>query len=157
MSQCTHPTGLWGAQTSAMTVLLGCWRIRRWRWQGAALACAAAAVASCGVTGAHSSPAATAGAPVRQVGPALGYRLNGVAALSAASAWAAGLTNQGRLHVIRWDGRAWRQVPAPGGGDFNGVAAVSAADAWAVGYGTGSTQALIEHWNGTAWRRAATA
>jgi hypothetical protein len=36
-------------------------------------------------------------------------------------------------------------------GQLNGVAAVSASDVWAVG-GTGNG-ALIEHWNGTAWKQ----
>ena len=80
----------------------------------------------------------------------LGYRLNGVAALSAASAWAVGLSNQGTIHPIRWDGRTWQRVPASGGGDLYALAVLSAADAWAVGYGP-SNEALIEHWNGTAW------
>ena len=65
----------------------------------------------------------------------LGDQLNGVAAVSAASAWAAGTTNQITLHLIRWDGKSWQPVPTPGGGYFNGVAAISAADAWAVGSG----------------------
>ena len=140
-----------------MTVVLGGWGIRRWRWPGAAAVCAAAMVASCGVTGAHGGPAHTPAAVAgARAGRVLGYRLNSVAALSDASAWATGLTNQATLHVLRWDGQTWRQVPVRGGGDFNGVAALSAANAWAVGYGPGGTQALIEHWNGTAWRPVAT-
>ena len=110
--------------------------------------CAAALVASCGVAGAYGEagrgPAASPGSPV------LGYRLAAVAAVPGAGAWAVGLSSQGSVHAIRWDGRAWRPVPAPGGGDLYGVAALSAADAWAVGYGAGNT-AVIERWNGRSW------
>src|SRR5215471_12554368 len=141
--------------------------IWRWRWPGAAGVCAVAMVASCEVADADDGPgrhgAAVAGSPVRALrgaapSPVLGFRLNGITALSAASAWAVGASDQGPLrlirHVVRWDGRAWRVVPAPGGGDLYGVAAISAADAWAVGYAPGN-KALIEHWNGTAWSRVA--
>jgi len=137
-----------------MTVLLGGWGIRQWRWRSVAAVCAAAVVASCGVArpggGPARSPAAVTGAVARAAGPVLGFRLNGVAAVSAGDAWAVGLSHLGAaLHVIRWDGQAWRQVPAPSDGDSYGLAALSAADAWAVGYGPGGTQALTEHWNGT--------
>src|SRR5215470_1419490 len=126
-----------------MIVLLGFRRIRWWRWQGAAPLCAAAMAAACGVTATNGGPGpGTPASPRSRVpkagspGPSLvfGYRLNSVAALSAGSAWAVGLSHQGAVRVVGWDGRAWRQVPAPGGGDFYGVAALSAADGWAVGY-----------------------
>src|SRR5215468_3655996 len=115
---------------------------RQWRWPGVVAVCATA-VASCGGMGADGGPsrsaAAAAGPSVQAVGnpprsPVLGYRLNAVAALSAASAWAVGLSNQGTIHPIRWDGRIWQRVPASGDGDLYGVAVISAADAWAVGY-----------------------
>jgi len=50
---------------------------------------------------------------------------------------------------------AWAVVPSPNQGTskesngFNGVAVVSAADVWAVG--DADRQALIEHWDGSAW------
>ena len=142
-----------------MTAVLGCGGIWHRRWQGAAAVCAVAMVASCGMAGVHGGPgrntAAAAGPSGTAVGspppsPVLGYQLNGVAAVSATSAWVVGTTNRLTPHVIRWDGRAWQRVPVPGAGYLNGVAAISAADAWAVGAGTGNT-ALIEHWNGMAW------
>src|SRR5262249_61121433 len=105
------------------------------------------------------SPPAPAGPSGRAAGGpslVLGSRLNAVAALSAASAWAVGLSSQGTIHPIRWDGRSWHRVPASGGGDLYGVAVLSAADAWAVGYGPSGTTALIEHWNGAAWTPVAT-
>src|SRR5262249_48916645 len=67
---------------------------------------------------------------------------------------AAGTSNRGALHMIRWDGRTWQRVPTPGGGYFIGVAAISARDAWAAGAGPGN-KALIEHWNGAVWTRGA--
>jgi hypothetical protein len=51
-------------------------------------------------------------------------------------------------------------VPAPARGPsvpagLTGVTVISPRDAWAVGDygGQGATHTLIEHWNGTAWRR----
>src|SRR5262252_5380164 len=151
-------------QAGAIAFFPGCWRFRRRCWQGVAAVCAAAMVASCGVAGANGgprrSPAAAGGSVVRAVSspppsPVLGYQLNGVAAVSAASAWAVGTTNRITGQVIRWDGEDWQRVPAPGAGYFNGVAAISTADAWAVGAGQGNT-ALIEHWDGTVWAPEAT-
>src|SRR5262249_26684318 len=99
--------------------------------------------------------------------PGKGDILTGVAATSATNASAVGSsfpTNRPRaLHtlILHWNGTAWQQVasPTPNPGDNNflqDVAATSASDAWAVGYyfiTTGVTHTLIEHWNGTAWRR----
>src|SRR5262249_39193885 len=141
-----------------MTLSPVCRGIRQRRWPGVVAVCAAAAGASWGGAGGGGwarSPTAAAGPSVQAVGsppasPVLGYRLNAVAALSAASAWAVGLSNQGTIHPIRWDGRSWQRVLAPAGGDLYGGAVLSAVDAWAVGYGP-SNEALIEHWNGTAW------
>src|SRR5258708_4518572 len=144
-----------------MTEMLRCREIRQWRWQGVGVVGGAAMVASCGVAGGEGgssrSTAEAAGSPLRAArspasSPVLGYQLNGVASASAATAWAAGTSNQNTLHLIRWDGRTWQRVPTPGGGYFNGVAAISGGDAWAVGAGPGN-KALIEHWNGTAWTR----
>jgi hypothetical protein len=52
---------------------------------------------------------------------------------------------------------AWQRVPvtpAEQTGSFNAVAVISPNDAWAVGLTShlSSTQALIEHWNGSAWK-----
>ena len=106
-----------------MTVFLGCWKFRRWCWHGVAAVCAAAMVASCGVAGANGGPRQSPAAPVGSVvptlgspspSPVLGYQLNGVAAVSAASAWAVGTTNRITGHVIRWDGQPGAD-PASGG------------------------------------------
>jgi hypothetical protein len=61
--------------------------------------------------------------------------------------------------IEHFDGRAWSIVrsPNPGGGlvaTLYGVKAVAPSDAWAVGwyYGAGNvSDALILHWDGTAW------
>jgi hypothetical protein len=77
--------------------------------------------------------------------------LAGVAATSAANAWAVG----GDL-ILRWHGKTWKPVPSasPGtGSSLNAVAATSARNAWAVG-STGS-KTLILRWNGKAWKRQA--
>ncbi|MGO9080031.1 MAG: hypothetical protein ACLQDY_13455 [Streptosporangiaceae bacterium] len=103
---------------------------------GLASSCAAAAAR----TGSAAPPAAFSG------------RLYGVAATSARSAWAVGLTGS-RTLIVRWNGRAWKQARSwPG--YLVTVAATSRRDAWAVG-GTNWFRArtLIVHWNGRAWKR----
>jgi hypothetical protein len=90
--------------------------------------------------------------------------LTGVAASSSRSAWAVGGYFTGtawRTLIVRWNGTAWRHVrsPHPGHPDhvqnLLGVSALSARNAWAVGYYDKGikSKTLIEHWNGTAWRR----
>jgi hypothetical protein len=89
--------------------------------------------------------------------------LNGVAISSANAAWAVGQYNTGseyRTLIERWHGVTWAQVPSPNGGssdnDLLSVTATSAKNAWAVGYFTTSHdlfQTLVEHWNGTTWKR----
>jgi hypothetical protein len=91
--------------------------------------------------------------------------LYGVAATSATNAWAVGYyisrTNDDQALIVHWNGTAWKQVPSPhvsnfaGGPTLRGVAATSATNAWAVGDtgSVGAFQALIEHWNGTAWKQ----
>jgi hypothetical protein len=90
--------------------------------------------------------------------------LQGVAATSPGNAWAVGGSDSGtgrQTLIERWNGTAWRRVPSPSPGGssvsntLSGVAATSSGNAWAVGaYQQGTVfQTLIEHWNGTAWRR----
>jgi hypothetical protein len=101
-------------------------------------------------------------APIAGLGSQGGI-LSGVAATSAANAWAVGGTETGvgingtfRTLIAHWNGRRWRRVKSPSPGKdaaLIGVAAVSARDAWAVG-NTGSAPftTLILRWNGTNWR-----
>ena len=90
--------------------------------------------------------------------------LTGVAALSATNIWAVGFTSTTgsaeHTLILHWNGTVWQQVaspsPSPAGNFLQGVAATSASNAWAVGWyfsGNRGTNILIEHWNGTAWRR----
>jgi hypothetical protein len=94
--------------------------------------------------------------------------LRGVAASSARDAWTVGFystTSGGRLLplIAHWDGHAWTEVtsPSPYSDTMGllGVAARTPAKAWAVGEATtgsvGATQQLTFHWNGTAWKQAA--
>ena len=114
-------------------------------------------------------PSPTPG-PVSNPVSSVGGTLIGVAAVSAASAWAVGTTGDcgcgnGDSLVLRWNGTAWKQVPSPtpGGGRKAGaalgsVAATSANNAWAVGVsGCGcmpsSVWPYILRWNGTAWKQ----
>src|SRR5260370_30403554 len=104
-------------------------------------------VAPCGVEGGEGgcsrSSGVAGGSPLQSArspasSPVLGYQLNGVASASAATAWAAGTSNQNTLHLVRWDGRTWPRVPTPGGGYFNGMAAISCSDACAMVAGPGN-------------------
>jgi hypothetical protein len=89
--------------------------------------------------------------------PALGRAgsLHAVAATSPGNAWAVGGTvcpGRGLVTVTEhWNGRTWTLVPTPAAGILTGVATASAASAWAVGFWTASGNAVIEHWDGTAW------
>jgi hypothetical protein len=90
-------------------------------------------------------------------------RLDGLAVLSADSAWAVGTaypTNATAMPLIlRWNGHRWLRVAAPSVPGYTyasllGVAALSATDAWTVGEAENTSNKLrpvIEHWNGHAW------
>jgi hypothetical protein len=96
---------------------------------------------------------------------ATGNGLFGVAATSAGNAWAVGqytdAQHASQTLILRWNGTAWKRVPSPDPGgpavndSLRAVAALSASSAWAVGtHSTGGVaQPLIEHWDGTAWKR----
>ncbi len=110
-----------------------------------------------------TAPAARTGSP----GPAASFtisgHLSGVAATSAANAWAVGgygSISSAKTLIVRWNGTAWTRVPSPtpaGGGELGGVAATSASSAWAVGCTScshiDSFKGLILGWNGKVWRR----
>jgi hypothetical protein len=108
-------------------------------------------------------------------GPRVRGTLESVSAVSARDAWAVGLSCSHRCEsdnppsralLMHWNGVRWARVasPEPGLDDvLTGVSARSARDAWAVGdYCRGQCQgpelggtALLLHWNGTRWTRAA--
>ena len=91
-------------------------------------------------------------------------QLLGVSCLSSSDCTAVGSYSNGTVSqtlVERWDGTAWTVVPSP---DVSttladllvGVACTSPSDCTAVGKnfpsaGSGNSQPLIEHWDGTAW------
>jgi hypothetical protein len=100
-----------------------------------------------------------------------GSGLLGVAAVSSSNAWAVGYSfaiggggapDTQRTLIEHWNGSAWKQVASPNVGGARiqsrllGVAVVSRRSAWAVGSyisASGTTGgALIEHWNGCAWK-----
>jgi hypothetical protein len=90
----------------------------------------------------------------------MGGDLRGVAATSSTNAWAVG-EQGGRTLVEQWNGTAWEVQPTPSVtsgksyASLYGVAATSPTDAWAVGsywVKRHQAQALIEHWDGTAWQ-----
>jgi hypothetical protein len=93
--------------------------------------------------------------------------INGVAGSSTSDIWAVGSTNSARdPHLRHWNGSTWTVDPGaaialpPSGGrrlrttSLNAVAAIRSNDVWAVGkamFADSSRNALVEHWNGTAW------
>lgn len=95
-----------------------------------------------------------------------GYNeLFGVAGSTPSDAWAVGYANRGnygteRTLVLHWNGSAWGVVRSPNVGSkaniLHAVAVAAPDDVWAVGRGNSSSlqsgRALIEHWDGTAWR-----
>ncbi len=96
-------------------------------------------------------------------GAARGNELRAATATSASNAWAVGYYSNGTAYQTlaeHWNGTIWAQEPTPspsssGNNFLRGVAATSASNAWTVGYyGTDPVdQTLIEHWNGTTWKR----
>ena len=95
--------------------------------------------------------------------PDFSNHLYGVAAMSATDVWIVGASHQGtglwKTLAMHWDGSAWSIVttPDPGGIDsLNAVVGISSDNVWAVGEvstsaRTAGSQALVMHWDGTAW------
>jgi hypothetical protein len=94
--------------------------------------------------------------------------LLGVGVDSAQDAWAVGrhysASGVPQTLALHWNGSTWSRIDAPSPGsrwdDLWAVTARSPTDAWAVGaYANGNGvvyHALILHWDGHAWSRAAT-
>ena len=97
--------------------------------------------------------------------PSPGARQNilyGIAAITDSDVWAVGAQEDasGLWHTLteHWDGSTWSLVNAvdagANGNQFYAVKAVASNNIYAVGQQAGAgfpNQALIEHWNGTAW------
>jgi hypothetical protein len=86
-------------------------------------------------------------------------QLLGVTAVGGGRLWAVGSAGA-RTMAARWTGHRWVRVPTPSPGSdgtLNDVAAVTRSDVWAVGShldaGQENSRTLIEHWNGSRWRR----
>jgi hypothetical protein len=89
--------------------------------------------------------------------------LYGVSAIASNDVWAVGWYDTGNgdgVLIEHWDGSAWSMVSEPASDSTSSsvlysVSALSSNDVWAVGaiYDEVSThtQALIEHWDGSAW------
>lgn len=96
-------------------------------------------------------------------GSAATDELASVSASSVTNAWAVGsfqMKGAAGPLAVHWNGHRWRLTPTASLGtedaSFEGVTVISASNAWAVGsytVGTGPRRTLIEHWNGTKWRR----
>lgn len=87
--------------------------------------------------------------------------LYGVTAISANDVWAVGVSYENNTNalIMHWNGTAWTTVqPAQTAPHtyptLHAVAAHGTSDVWAVGSGfgsNGSTQIVVEHWDGHAW------
>ena len=90
--------------------------------------------------------------------------INGVSASGSDDVWAVGSVGQPsfiarQIEIEHWDGNAWSFIPAEqvsGDDVLDGVVAIDPNDAWAAGStrsgGTRRDRALIEHWDGIAWK-----
>ena len=140
---------------------------RRWASSVGALVVVIAASASAvgastpGAHQAHSLFWGSATSPALDQGYAA---LTGVTAVSADDVWAVGyqvLRSRVDTLVEHWDGTSWSVVPSPNPDGaretfLSGVDAVATDNVWAVGefhYSSTRARTLVEHWNGTSWRR----
>jgi hypothetical protein len=88
---------------------------------------------------------------IRRFPAPAGFQFDGVGGSGPSDVWAVG----GGL-IDHFNGKKWTQVsnPDPTGGPAQ-VSADSPDDAWGIGtdlFGCCSNEALVEHWDGTAWR-----
>jgi hypothetical protein len=134
------------------------------RASGLAIGVATARLASLSYPDQASAPGCS-WAVVPTPSPPANSFLRGVATRSPGDAWAVGSSTSagGDISALieRWNGTAWGVTSSPHVGQtnqLNGVAIVSARNAGAVGSYEGGTSgqdtALIEHWNGAAWKPA---
>jgi hypothetical protein len=73
--------------------------------------------------------------------------------VSTRAAFAIG-TEQGKVKLLRWTGKAWQRQKSSWNFLPTGIAAAGPKKAWAIGFtATGSSAAL--YWNGKAWRKVA--
>jgi hypothetical protein len=82
-----------------------------------------------------------------------------VTALATNNVWATGVQIGRSTLIEHWNGTAWKIVTSPNTGTvsaLNSISAISPTDIWAAGCNAcgdvGEVPALIEHWDGTAWR-----
>lgn len=106
----------------------------------------------------------TAWSVIPSPNPGTSSALYSVVALSSNNVWAAGNDSSSGLAktlIEHWDGSSWSVVNSPSKGanpsQLYGLTAVSAKDIWAVGSyqkgsNPGTSQTLVEQWNGSAWR-----
>jgi hypothetical protein len=112
----------------------------------------------------HWDGAAWSRVPTPDAGQA--SQLIATAALATDDVWAVGVEEtrndaQQRTLTEHWDGTSWTVVPSPNpptAGSFTeltAVTAIAADDVWAAGWfenaAQDTTDALFEHWDGTAW------
>ncbi|GER90536.1 hypothetical protein KDW_46980 [Dictyobacter vulcani] len=92
-------------------------------------------------------------------------QLTAISGTSSKDIWVVGQRMNGHMFVPlveHWNGKSWTVVPNQAqtfGGELYSVKAIAANDVWAVGNydapNSSSSQALIEHWNGSKWSMVA--
>jgi hypothetical protein len=87
-------------------------------------------------------------------GPSTGGTLYAVNVVANRDVWFAGQVKTSPL-IEHWNGARLSVVPNPARlGSLQSIYAVSPVDIWAAGYVDDNSPALIERWNGSAWRVA---
>lgn len=73
--------------------------------------------------------------------------------VSAKAAFAIG-TEQGRVKLLRWNGKAWQRQKSSWNFLPTGIAAAGPKKAWAIGFTAAGSSAAL-YWNGKAWKKVA--
>jgi hypothetical protein len=93
------------------------------------------------------------------VGAPSSFELQGVAAVTASDAWAAGLTAASTFEIQRWNGQQWKRKNGVLGSDARATSMSAAAsdDVWAMGVSVEGPQIvpLAQHWDGSGWTQVA--
>jgi hypothetical protein len=103
-----------------------------------------------------SAPASAAAKDWRNVSSAAlktAGTLDHLDVVSAKSAFAIG-TEQARVKLLRWNGKAWQRQKSSWNFLPTGIAAAGPKKAWAIGFTTTGSSAAL-YWNGKAWKKVA--
>lgn len=128
-------------------------RLSGWRGFAAAAGLGLAVAIGAG-TGVARASAGTSWRLVHRYWESYSNQLEGVVALSARNAWAAGIGKAHSALVMHWNGSAWSRVTIPQAGSFyaTSIEASGANNVWVSGNSNdGFGTAVIMRWNGSSW------